>query len=323
MDEHSDVLQRLYPCMARFVDEIGGICPVDCLAIDPETKYLHEMLPDEERFKLRNILSLEPQFFTLLEDRDAVATALGYENDYIRLEDGNILPKGDERLEELMKEHNEYIANRPEIPTEETENNSTIPSEILALRENIIDAILNMNDRDLEATCRGVCQKRRGIYGDTAPDPLEENTNDYLIGIKEPPPPPTRPKRRTSKGSVNDCRIYTDQHLKMLESMMRISAKILETTPQLDAPVRRLEQDMLISPLKGALQDSQFLRLFVDCYPSYFSVYNDGNNVTHVVLTHYPPEGNAPPENTPQRDNLYMFFAPDPGNERMTITTLK
>ena len=76
--EYTEILDKLVPIVAAFVDHQGGVCSLSLINQDPQIKQLLEQIPPNHDRKLTKILAGYSDFFALL-DGGMLATYLGYE----------------------------------------------------------------------------------------------------------------------------------------------------------------------------------------------------------------------------------------------------
>jgi len=103
------LVQSLYPVMSQVIDEAGGVCRMNTMLDHPEVTKIRAQLPKREEYKISRIIADEEQFFTLIENSAYIATATGYENNYVDLE-GQLTDTG----REMMIKHKEEAAKKRE-----------------------------------------------------------------------------------------------------------------------------------------------------------------------------------------------------------------
>lgn len=80
------LVQELYPIMSQVIDECGGVCRMNTLLGNPDVIRIRNQLPKSELYKISKIIADESAFFTLIDNSAFVATATGYENQFVDLQ---------------------------------------------------------------------------------------------------------------------------------------------------------------------------------------------------------------------------------------------
>lgn len=103
-------VQSLYPIMSQVIDEAGGVCRMNTMLDHPDVARIRSQLPKREEYKISKIIADEEQFFTLIENSAYIATATGYENNYVDLE-GQLTDAG----RQMMIKHKETAAQNRDL----------------------------------------------------------------------------------------------------------------------------------------------------------------------------------------------------------------
>lgn len=345
-EEHRDTIaNELIPLFASIVDKYGGLCRMDVVCNQPDVRALRGKLPSSKDYKIQQILSQEPEFFTLFDDGDKVATALAYEDALVDA-DARITESGFEHLDKLKAQFRDEKENysargasqdgsagqrvsgrgasldgsagqRGRAPVSAQRSTTITAGDKRQMSQKLTDAFLSGSAADFDAVVRDARRMKARFVpagrGNPAPVSRSRNTGPPMNAKRREPLSPRgdrEPKMLRNEELPDIEMIQPDpspQQLREIERMMRICVELLRNEPDQTCILSKLADDTEIKGLKQALNGAPFRGLFDSCYAPHFQLDKSAANQMFVKMLDEPHGGSYPPIDIPmvRKDSLH------------------